>query len=344
MNSTNLRLEQYPTVLYNANLNPLGIPESVRRAIAENLSSITKYPDIYYNKLKKAAAEYTDMTLDRIVMGNGSSDLYKLYTTILKPKKALLLSPGPMEYERVLRTYGCEAKYFDLSENKDFELDMNELFPGVRGGAANEYVARCVVDDIKGNKEEKGADFCLDIHGSDLYLHEIPQIRMDAENVEELMPYACSLNTDMVWIHPSHQVQSGSLCYELNKRGIKCVITESSYAFNIDQAYSLQIVDGIFALMKWMGIWQGETVEPKKPLVARDDRIAYLNSETSGIFVPQVKVHEEVLTGEKIGEVVNVITGSVEQVIVSPVRGMISAIRQYPVIEVGSLLCRIVEN
>jgi threonine-phosphate decarboxylase len=127
VNSTNLRLEQYPTVLYNANLNPLGIPESVRRAIAENLSSITKYPDIYYNKLKKAAAEYTDMTLDRIVMGNGSSDLYKLYATILKPKKALLISPGPMEYERVLRTYNCEVKYYDLSENKEFELDMDDL-------------------------------------------------------------------------------------------------------------------------------------------------------------------------------------------------------------------------
>ncbi len=275
------------------------------------------------------------------IYGDELQGQYICYEVIRRIKKNMHHLSGIVDVYPTLNPLALEAGTREIPGS---ELDMNELFPGVRGGAANEYVARCVVDDIKGNKEEKGADFCLDIHGSDLYLHEIPQIRMDAENVEELMPYACSLNTDMVWIHPSHQVQSGSLCYELNKRGIKCVITESSYAFNIDQAYSLQIVDGIFALMKWMGIWQGETVEPKKPLVARDDRIAYLNSETSGIFVPQVKVHEEVLTGEKIGEVVNVITGSVEQVIVSPVRGMISAIRQYPVIEVGSLLCRIVEN
>ncbi len=275
------------------------------------------------------------------IYGDELQGQYICYEVIRRIKKDMHHLSGIVDVYPTLNPLALEAGTREIPGS---ELDMNELFPGVRGGAANEYVARCVVDDIKGNKEEKGADFCLDIHGSDLYLHEIPQIRMDAENVEELMPYACSLNTDMVWIHPSHQVQSGSLCYELNKRGIKCVITESSYAFNIDQAYSLQIVDGIFALMKWMGIWQGETVEPKKPLVARDDRIAYLNSETSGIFVPQVKVHEEVLTGEKIGEVVNVITGSVEQVIVSPVRGMISAIRQYPVIEVGSLLCRIVEK
>ena len=73
MASQNLRIEKYPTVLYNANLNPLGIPESVKTAITENIGSITKYPDIYYNNLKNAVADYTGMTLDRIVMGNGSA-------------------------------------------------------------------------------------------------------------------------------------------------------------------------------------------------------------------------------------------------------------------------------
>ena len=45
MASKKLRIDQYPTVLYNANLNPLGIPESVKKAISENIDSITKYPD-----------------------------------------------------------------------------------------------------------------------------------------------------------------------------------------------------------------------------------------------------------------------------------------------------------
>ena len=127
MASKNLRIEQYPTVLFNANLNPLGIPESVKKAISENINSITKYPDIYYNNLKNAVADYTGMALDRIVMGNGSSDLYKLFAALVMPKKALILSPGPMEYENVLSSYGCEVEYYDLKEDNEFELDITDF-------------------------------------------------------------------------------------------------------------------------------------------------------------------------------------------------------------------------
>ena len=44
----------------------------------------------------------------------------------------------------------------------------------------------------------------------------------------------------------------------------------------------------------------------------------------------------------KIGSVVDVLTGTIEQVVVAPRRGIISALREYPAIEVGSLLARIV--
>ena len=127
MASKNLRIDQYPTILYNANLNPLGIPESVKKAIAENIDSIMKYPDIYYNNLKNEVAAYTGMTLEKIVMGNGSSDLYKLYAGLLLPKKAILLSPGPTEYARILNSFGCKVDYYDLNEENEFVLDMDDF-------------------------------------------------------------------------------------------------------------------------------------------------------------------------------------------------------------------------
>ena len=96
------------------------------------------------------------------------------------------------------------------------ELDMNELFPGAKSGAMGEYSASCLIDDIVSPKEGPKAEFCLDIHGSDLYLKEIPQIRMNDDMVDDIMPYASKLNTDMVWIHPSNQVKEGSMVYELN--------------------------------------------------------------------------------------------------------------------------------
>ncbi|MBO4864399.1 MAG: aminotransferase class I/II-fold pyridoxal phosphate-dependent enzyme [Eubacterium sp.] len=127
MNATPLRIEQYATVLFNANLNPKGIPNSVTKAIKENIDTISKYPDIYYNKLKKAVAEYVDEPEDNIVMGNGSTDLLKLFGALIMPKKALIISPGPTEYESVLKDYNSEIVYFDLKEEDEFELSIDAL-------------------------------------------------------------------------------------------------------------------------------------------------------------------------------------------------------------------------
>lgn len=124
MTNNPLRLEQYDTVLFNANINPLGIPESVKRAIAENIESIVKYPDIYYNNLKKSISTYVDSPEDTVIMGNGSSDLIRLLAALIMPKKALVLVPSNTEYERVLSAYGCEVDYYYLKEENDFELDI----------------------------------------------------------------------------------------------------------------------------------------------------------------------------------------------------------------------------
>ncbi len=118
------RIEQYETVHYDANLNPLGIPASVRRAISENIVSIARYPDVYYSNLKKAICSYTDVSMDSIVMGNGSVDLIKLFAALIMPKKSMILVPGPSEFARVLTAYGSELVEFDLEEEKEFELDV----------------------------------------------------------------------------------------------------------------------------------------------------------------------------------------------------------------------------
>lgn len=216
------------------------------------------------------------------------------------------------------------------------ELNMNELFPGSETGAMGEYAAYKLMKDIE------GADFCLDVHGSDMYLCEIPQIRMNDDVEHEIMPYVEHLNVDMIWVHPSTQVKKGSLAYELNKIGVKCCVTESSYAYKIDQKYCNQIVDGIFALMKYMGIWKGKIAEVKAPFVVHDEDMVYINSESSGIFIPNTSVHDIVQQNDEIGRVVDVITGSVEEIISAPITGMITGMREYPAIEEGSLLARIV--
>ena len=126
MAQNTLRIEQYETVLYNANQNPLGIPVSVKQAIANNIGSIIKYPDFYYKKLKQAISEYVSVPMEQIVIGNGSQDLLRLFTVISAPKKALVLVPSSSEYERTLANFGCEIVYYNLPE-EDFRLNTDEF-------------------------------------------------------------------------------------------------------------------------------------------------------------------------------------------------------------------------
>lgn len=127
MSTGPLRLEQYDTVLFNSNINPHGIPDSVRKVILDNIDSINKYPDVYYGNLKTAVSEYAHAPLNNIVMGNGSSDLLRLFAALIMPKKSLLLVPCSSEYEKVLSAYGSELIYYELPEENEFNFDVMDL-------------------------------------------------------------------------------------------------------------------------------------------------------------------------------------------------------------------------
>lgn len=126
MSQNQLRLEQYETVLFNQNLNPLGVPESVIKALSENLSSIGHYPDNYH-ALKCAIADYTNTKPGQVVLGTGSSDLLRLFIPLIGIKKAMVLIPSCSEYEHVLDIFGCEKLCYELEEAKNYQLDVDDF-------------------------------------------------------------------------------------------------------------------------------------------------------------------------------------------------------------------------
>lgn len=258
---------------------------------------------------------------------------YICYEVIRRIKKDFDKLKGIVDVYPSLNPMGLDSK---MREIPGSGMDMNVLFPGSKSGALGEYTASCVFDDIK------GADVCIDLHSSNLYIHEIPQVRMNDDRTDELLPIAKCLNTDMIWVHPSTSVLNGSLAHSLNEVGVKCVVIESGVAYRINQSYCDSIIEGLFVLMKELDIWSGDTIVPKNVQVTGDRDIEYINAESSGIFIPKLSVYDRVCTGDEIGTIVDVITGSVEEVVVATGNGLISSIRDYPAIEEGSLIARIV--
>lgn len=124
MKDNQLRIEQLDTVLYNANLNPMGVPESVIKAVNESADRVVCYPTDYIPAFKNAISEYTGCSADSIVFANGSADLLRKILACEKPEKVMLLSPGVNEYEKLIDDFGCEAVFFELSEENDYEIDL----------------------------------------------------------------------------------------------------------------------------------------------------------------------------------------------------------------------------
>ncbi len=220
-----------------------------------------------------------------------------------------------------------------------FDLDMNRLFPGNKDGDMTEYLASQIIADMY------GSDVCIDIHASNIFLTEIPQIRINELHKDILIPLAKELNVDFVWVHGANTVLESTFAHSLNSREIPTLVVEMGVGMRITKDYCEQLVDGIFHLMKKMGIWTGETAIPRVPIVSENpEDVSYINAPQAGVFVPHVRHWEHLKKGEEIGWIIDPLCGKILEKILSPVDGILFTIREYPIVDNGSLIGRLLRK
>lgn len=216
-----------------------------------------------------------------------------------------------------------------------FDLDMNRIFPGSGDGSMVEYIASEIIESLK------GSDMCIDIHASNIFLKEIPQARISKQTAQRLVPFAKLLNLDYIWVHSASTVLEATLAHSLNSVGTPTIVVEMGVGMRITKEYCNQLTDGIFVLMKELGIWTGEVIEPKEPIISKEEDVHFINASESGIFVPRVEHWNGVKKGEHIGDIVDPLRGTVLERIESPCGGLVFTLREYPVVDEGSLIARI---
>lgn len=220
-----------------------------------------------------------------------------------------------------------------------FDLDMNRLFPGDIDGGMLEYVVARIMEDVS------GSDCVLDIHASNIYLTEIPQIRINELHQDILVPMAEAANVDFIWIHGASTVLESTFAYSLNHIGTPVLVVEMGVGMRITRRYGDQMVDGIFHLMKKMEIWNGEVKAVRKPIISRrPEDVCYLNASVSGVFIPNVQHGAKLKKGEMIGQIVDPLCGKVLDEVRTPEDGMLFTIRDYPVVVEGSLMGRLLKK
>lgn len=227
----------------------------------------------------------------------------------------------------------------------NFDLDMNRIFPGNEHGTMAEQTAFRICEDLK------GADMVIDIHSSNLYLRESPQVRINVLNEESLVPEARLLGVDFVWVHDAATVLEATLAHSLNSTGTPCLVVEMGVGQRINHRMCNHLVKGIFNMMMEMGMWECSeeflnSIDKQpllEPIVCKGNRVTFLNAECSGVFLTDLRTGKIIQKGQSVGKIVDPLTGQILSDVVSPINGFMFTIRAYPIVYEGSLMARIFE-
>ena len=112
---------------FSANLNPLGMPERVRRAAEEAVAGAVHYPDPYCRDLTAGLARRDGVKEGQVLCGNGAADLIFRLAVALRPRRALVTAPTFSEYEQALGVVDCAVERFPLTPEQRF--DLPDAFP-----------------------------------------------------------------------------------------------------------------------------------------------------------------------------------------------------------------------
>ncbi|AGF55239.1 threonine-phosphate decarboxylase [Clostridium saccharoperbutylacetonicum] len=121
------KLEYNKIIDFSANINPLGMPASVKEAIIDGLKEVEKYPDITYFELKSAISEFENIDKESIILGNGAAEVLFNIVRGLNPQNALILAPTFSEYEEATRAVSGNVIYYNLKEENKFKIQDDIL-------------------------------------------------------------------------------------------------------------------------------------------------------------------------------------------------------------------------
>lgn len=116
----------------SANINPFGIPETVKQAMHHAVEDCTRYPDPFCRAARRAIGAAEGVCPDWIYCGNGAADVLDRLAAVLRPKTALLTAPTFAEYERTLA--GADVRFHLLHEDEGFavtERILSDMAPEI---------------------------------------------------------------------------------------------------------------------------------------------------------------------------------------------------------------------
>lgn len=112
---------------FSENVNPLGLPENVKKRLAEALPTFAVYPDTQCRDLTAALARHLNIAPEWLLFGSGAADLIYRIMLALRPRAGLVLAPTFSEYAHALQMVDAQVVPHFLLLKETFQLTKRIL-------------------------------------------------------------------------------------------------------------------------------------------------------------------------------------------------------------------------
>ena len=112
---------------FSSNVSPLGVPDTIRQAIAEAAAEVDCYPDPYCRALTEKIAEAEGIPQEWVLCGAGAADIIFRVVSAIDPGKTLLPVPSFSEYEHALEQVPGRIDFYPSMEWNNFRIGQTFL-------------------------------------------------------------------------------------------------------------------------------------------------------------------------------------------------------------------------
>ena len=107
---------------FSVNINPLGVPQTVKNAMVHAVETSDRYPDMIAEKLTNAVKSAYAISPEYLLFGNGSSELFMAVVHGINPKKTVIPVPSFYGYEYAVGASDSEIVYYKTTPENNFCL------------------------------------------------------------------------------------------------------------------------------------------------------------------------------------------------------------------------------
>lgn len=225
----------------------------------------------------------------------------------------------------VANVFGFETQGRYMPDRRD----LNRCFPGNRNGSLSSRVARRLFDEIV-----MQSDYGIDLHSAASPRMNFPNVRGDLKTpaVNRLArAFGCELIVDA-------KGPDGSLRREATEAGCPTILLEAGETGKIEPGVLEIGVRGVQNVLRHLEMVRGEPLVPNHQSII--DKATWVRAKEGGILRYHVSPGSEVKTDQPLATTVSVF-GDEQNVLKSPVDGIILGMTSLPAVKPGEPVCHI---